>query len=94
MYRRFDRLYPSCDHNSVFALIYTRVTEAIRKAVVRGDFYEEPAFLNHEDAVFARMYFEAYDAWESGDLATVPAGLAARPSTPAATGRSRASATC
>ena len=71
MYRRFDRLYPSCDHNSVFALVYTRVTEEIRKAVLRGH-YSEPAFLNHEDAVFARMYFQAYDRWASGEIATVP----------------------
>ena len=71
MYRRFDRLYATCDHNSVFALVYIRVTEAIRRAVAE-DFYEEPAFLNHEDAVFARMYFEAYDAWARGDRDKVP----------------------
>ena len=71
MYRRFDRLYATCDHNSVFGLTYIRVTEAIRQAAADG-FYEETAFLNHEDAVFARMYFEAYDAWERGDFANVP----------------------
>ena len=71
MYRRFDRLYPTCDHNSLFALVYIRVTEAIRRSVLEG-LYEEPTFLNHEDAVFARMYFDAYDAWERGDRASVP----------------------
>jgi Family of unknown function (DUF5995) len=71
MYRRFDRLYATCDHNSVFALTYIRVTEAIRKSVADG-LYEEPQFLNHEDAVFARMYFMAYDAWERGDRDSVP----------------------
>jgi uncharacterized protein DUF5995 len=71
MYRRFDRLYATCDHNSVFALTYIRVTEAIRKSVADG-LYEEPQFLNHEDAVFARMYFMAYDAWERGDRDNVP----------------------
>jgi hypothetical protein len=71
MYRRFDRLYATCDHNSVFALTYIRVTEAIRKYAAQG-FYEEPLFLSHEDAVFGRMYFEAYDAWERGDRANVP----------------------
>jgi Family of unknown function (DUF5995) len=71
MYRRFDRLYASCDHNSLFGLAYIRVTEGIRKAVDDG-LYEEPAFLNHEDAVFARMYFQSYDAWERGEMDKVP----------------------
>jgi hypothetical protein len=71
MYRRFDRLYASCDHNSVFGLVYIRVTESVRQWVLDGR-YEEPAFLNHEDAVFARMYFDAYDAWARGDRARVP----------------------
>ena len=61
MYRRFDRRYATCDHNSAFGITYIRVTEAIRRAVLRG-FYAEPRFLNHEDKVFARMYFVAVDA--------------------------------
>jgi hypothetical protein len=71
MYRRFDRLYATCDHNSVFALVYIRVTEAIRRDVLRGKF-AEPAFLNHEDAVFARMYFQAFDNWEAKRYDRVP----------------------
>ena len=71
MYERFDRLYSTCDHNSVFGLVYIRVTESVRRWVLE-DRYEEPAFLNHEDAVFARMYFDAYDAWERGDMERVP----------------------
>lgn len=72
MYRRFDRRYATCDHNSAFGITYIRVTEAIRKAVLRGDVYAEPRYLNHEDRVFARMYFEAMDAWQRGDRARVP----------------------
>lgn len=71
MYRRFDRLYASCDHNGLFALVYIRVTEAIR-AALRRNFYEEPRFLQHEDAVFARMYFTTFDAWARGDRSRVP----------------------
>jgi Family of unknown function (DUF5995) len=71
MYRRFDRLYVTCDHNSAFGITYIRVTEEIRKAVLAG-FYEEPGFLWHEDRVFARMYFESYDAWTSGRREKVP----------------------
>lgn len=71
MYERFDRLYATCDHNAVFGITYIRVTEAIRLAIERGH-YEEPAFLHHEDRVFARMYFESYDAWRDGRREVVP----------------------
>ena len=71
MYRRFDRRYATCDHNSAFGITYIRVTEAIRLSVLRR-FYTEPRFLNHEDKVFARMYFGAFDAWERGDRGRVP----------------------
>jgi hypothetical protein len=71
MYRRFDRRYATCDHNSAFGITYIRVTEAIRLSVLRR-FYAEPRFLNHEDKVFARMYFGAFDAWERGDRGRVP----------------------
>jgi hypothetical protein len=65
MYERFDRRYVTCDHNAAFGITYIRVTEEIRKALLAG-FYEEPAFLHHEDRVFARMYFASFDAWASG----------------------------
>ena len=71
MYRRFDGLYATCDHNAAFGITYIRVTEAIRAAVNRG-FYDEPAFLGHEDKVFARMYFASYDAWAAGRRESVP----------------------
>ena len=72
MYRRFDANYASCDHNSAFGITYIRVTEAIRKAILDG-VYQEPRFLAHEDRVFARMYFESYDAWKAGKRDRVPA---------------------
>ena len=72
MYRRFDRRYLSCDHNSAFGITYIRVTEAIRLAVLGNKLYEEPRYLNHEDKVFARMYFSAVDAWDRGDRKRVP----------------------
>jgi len=73
MYRRFDRLYSSCDHNAAFGITYIRVTEAIRtKMLQRPPFYQEPRFLQHVDKVFARMYFQSYDAWRSGRRERVP----------------------
>lgn len=71
MYARFDRQYATCDHNALFALTYIRVTEAIRKAILRG-FYEEPRYLATEDRVFARMYFAATDNWRAGRRQYVP----------------------
>ena len=71
MYERFDRGYASCDHNSAFGITYIRVTEGIRRAV-QGGVFEEPRYLGHEDRVFARMYFEAYDAWKAGKRDQVP----------------------
>jgi uncharacterized protein DUF5995 len=71
MYRRFDRTYATCDHNSAFGITYIRVTEAIRRAILAG-VYEEPRFLAHEDRVFARMYFGAYDDWKAGRRERVP----------------------
>lgn len=63
MYRRYGELVATCDHNAVFALAYIRVTEIYAE---RAHTFEEPRFLAHEDAVFARLYFAAYDAWAGG----------------------------
>ena len=71
MYRRFDRRYATCDHNSAFGITYIRVTEAIRRTVLKNDLYAEPKYLNHEDKVFARMYFVAFDNWARGDRGKV-----------------------
>lgn len=72
MYRRFDSNYATCDHNAAFGITYIRVTEAIRLAVQRG-VYEEPAWLGHQDRLFARMYFASYDRWKNGERDKVPA---------------------
>ena len=72
MRRRFDRLAAACDHDSIFALSYLRTTEEYRRTIEDGTFFEDTAFVNHEDAVFARYYFEAADAWAAGRRAEVP----------------------
>lgn len=66
MTRRFDALASSCDHNAIFALAYLRTTEEYRRTIQDRDFFDDTAFVNHEDAVFASYYFRAYDAWKSG----------------------------
>jgi hypothetical protein len=72
MQQRFDALDASCDHNLLFALTYLRTTEEYRRAVVEPDFFSDPSFINHQDANFARQYFDAWDGYRAGQLTNVP----------------------
>ena len=72
MTKRFDRLADACDHDSLFALSYLRTTEEYKRAALEPGFFSDTPFVNHEDAVFARYYFDAYDAWHRGDTAGTP----------------------
>jgi len=72
MTQRFDALEVSCNHNLVFAVTYLRTTEEYRRAVVEPNFFSDPNFVNHEDAVFARYYFDAWDTYRAGQIAATP----------------------
>ena len=72
MQRRFDPLAQSCDHDSIFALAYLRTTEEYRRTIEDSTFFADTAFVNHEDVVFARLYFDAFDAWHKGRFQDVP----------------------
>jgi Family of unknown function (DUF5995) len=72
MKRRFDRLAAACDHDAVFSLTYLRTTEEYRRTIDDPAFFEDTRFVNHEAAVFARYYFEAYDNWDAGRWSVVP----------------------
>jgi Family of unknown function (DUF5995) len=72
MERRFAPLAASCDHDAIFALAYLRTTEEYRRAVEDPSFFEDNHFVNHEDAIFARAYFDAYDDWKAGQAGAVP----------------------
>jgi hypothetical protein len=72
MQKRFDPLGASCDHNGVFALAYLRTTQTYRWATTTPGFFDDPAFVNHEDAVFASYYFNAWDNWSRGNRTAVP----------------------
>jgi hypothetical protein len=72
MTRRFEPLASTCDHDAIFALTYLRVTEEYRRTVESPTFFDDTSFVNHEDVVFARYYFAAYDAWADGNTAEVP----------------------
>jgi len=72
MTRRFDSLASSCDHSAIFSLVYLRVTEEYRRTI-DTPFFDDTPFVNHEDTIFARYYFSAFDAWAAGRTAEVPA---------------------
>jgi hypothetical protein len=72
MAARVSVLDTTCDHNVLFGLTYLRTTEAYRVAVVEPGFFGDPPFINHQDAVFARYYFDAYDAHRAGSSGPVP----------------------
>lgn len=72
MTRRFGRLAGSCEHNAIFSLTYLRTTEEFRRATTTAGFFADASFVNHEDAVFARYYFDPYDAWVAGRRSQVP----------------------
>ena len=71
MWRRFHRVIPFCNHNNLFSLTYLRVTEEIHEAMGEG-FYPDMHWINHQDAIFARIYFLAYDNWLAGKRELVP----------------------
>ena len=54
-----------CDHNAVFALAYQRTSEKVA-AVQRANprFFSDSPWLNHYDAVFADLYFSAWNSWQ------------------------------
>jgi hypothetical protein len=78
MQRRFDPEAASCSHDAIFALTYLRTTQEYYRTVANDPaFFSDTPFVNHEDAVFASYYFDAYDAWHGGDRSHVPGAWAA-----------------
>jgi len=73
MTRRFNALASRCDHDAVFGLTYLRTTEEYRRSVSDPAFFRDTPHVNHQDVVFADVYFRAYDAWHRGSGTTPPA---------------------
>jgi hypothetical protein len=72
MQRRFEPIGQACDHNAVFSLAYLRTTQTYKWARDQHGFFVDTPYVNHEDAVFAKYYFEAVDNWAKGNKAAVP----------------------
>ena len=67
MYERWRPLDRRCDHRAVFALTYLRTTEEFARTIKRDpDFFDDGRWVNNEDAVFAELYFRAYDRYVAG----------------------------
>jgi hypothetical protein len=71
MQNRFRPLDVACSHQAVFALAYLRTTQQYLDFSQTPGALSDPAFVNHEDAAFARMYFGAYDDWAAGRIQRV-----------------------
>jgi uncharacterized protein DUF5995 len=67
MIDRWQPLDASCDHRAVFALTYLRTTQEFARTITQepGTFSDIP-WITHEDAVFAQLYFNAYDDYAAG----------------------------
>lgn len=71
MTARLDGLSHSCRHESVFQLMYLRVSQQLRGALMTGAF-QDNEWTVHEMASFAATYFQTFDAWQAGNRSAVP----------------------
>jgi len=62
----------SCSHNAVFSLAYLRMTQYYGFTRNIAGYYEDVPFANHQDAVFARYYTDAFWNWKNGNRGAVP----------------------
>ena len=67
-----DDTAKSCSHDAIFARAYLRMTQTYGWSRDIPGYYQDVPFANHQDAVFAKYYTDAYYAYQSGDRASVP----------------------
>jgi hypothetical protein len=67
-----DRTASSCSHDAIFARAYLRMTQTYGWSRSITGYYQDVRFANHQDAVFAKYYTDAFYAYRSGDGAAVP----------------------
>lgn len=70
MRRRLAALDAACDHRALFLRNYLTVTEQYTQ--LRPGYFQDDRWLAHEDAVFAKLYFDAFDAHAEGRRGDVP----------------------
>jgi len=62
----------SCSHNAIFSLAYLRMTQYYGHTREIDGYYEDVRFANHQDAVFAKYYTDAFWNWKNGRRSEVP----------------------
>ncbi|HSE09955.1 MAG TPA: DUF5995 family protein [Nocardioidaceae bacterium] len=62
-----DDTAASCSHDAVFSRAYLRMTQTYGWSRDIEGYYEDVPFANHQDAVFARYYTDAYYGYRSGE---------------------------
>jgi hypothetical protein len=72
MIAREQPLDSACSHNEIFALTYLRTTQQYKVAASTPGFFSDTAFINHQDAIFAQAYFDAWDRYRANNLAATP----------------------
>jgi hypothetical protein len=65
MQDRLEPLAEQCSHHAIFSLAYLRVTENVRDAN-RSGYFDDRAWLNTLDTIFADMYFRTMDDYAAG----------------------------
>lgn len=68
---RIELLPPAARNRRLFLSTYQRTTAAVGKALEDG-FFEDPAWVERWDVVFAEYYLRAHDADDAGDRTAVP----------------------
>jgi len=71
MTRRMGPIARKCSHFAPFGATYAIVTQQFGNGWPFT--LHHPAYVAHLDALFARAYFDAYDAWKRGDSGVDPA---------------------
>jgi hypothetical protein len=72
MTKRYKKLEKTCDHDAVFSLVYLLTTQKYQETALSTG-YSDVSSVTREDAVFADYYFNAYDAYHSGNGYVPPA---------------------
>ena len=68
----FESNAQSCSHNTPFSLAYLRMTQTYGWSRAIDGYYQDVPFANHQDAVFAKYYIDAFRNWERGNRSVVP----------------------
>lgn len=71
MEQHWRNLEKDCDPNAVFALMYLVTTYNVRNHIEQ-EYFENNTYLSIITVAFAKLYLDAYEAWEQGDTEQVP----------------------